>query len=617
MDNFLEQIKELNTPEKLSAYMKTHIRYGYIRRDINRVETNDFKDFYLKYSLMSPKEVYDSCVGICWDQTLFEKYVFDNVIKRYDYKIFFLQQENVNESTHTFLAFTKNGKYYYFENAFEEYAGIKEFNSYDDIILFVANNMRKSEGPDNGIYVNELGKEYPKINSTCKEFYTFCINKKEIALIESTNIFLDEKKVYKTPYTMHKWVYTGTYKKFDTYIEAKENYSTYISAYRKIACAHIYNKNKLKDHFDINAKGIKYKYDVYDEEDESLQDIADSVTITVTGVPKFKKFQFEQTGYIYRIPVDKSDVRRYKWMVPKKEGIIHKEKIKFDDVQKVTVTFHVVWGGEKSLTEDTEILSEASSSLTPAEIKECKRLIYGTFDRLDPSGINTKLYKDKLEKMSNVEFEKYFKEFCSDPDLNFKWRIQPYKNDMVMENIVEAAKFLNVPLFEYVYMPFLGSAEGTNDLYKTRFKVPVGYIHEKRMQQMLSKKNSMSIHTETRSATTGQVTGHDKNSRVSDAENIALTTLDSPELILEFLSAKSDDMYMKTEMLKQIKNDGYVDLSKIKSTPKNKVAINTLDVYFTSLAIKTNLITDGLLLTKTLNNQNKDASIISKNYRRD
>lgn len=435
--------------------------------------------------------------------------------------------------------------------------------------------------------------------------------------MDNTDMFLDEKKVYKTPYTLNKWVYTGSYKKFDTYIEHDENFATYVSAYRKIACAHIYNRNKLKDHFDINAKGIKYKYDVYKEEGDALRDIADSVTINVTGVPEFKKFQFTQKGYIYRIPIDKSDVRRYKWMSPKKEGIIYKEKIKFDDVQKVEITFYVEWGGEKSLDEDTDLLSEATVTLTPAEIKECKRLIYGTFDKLDPTGINTKLYKDELEKMNNAEFEKYFKAFCSDPDVNFKWRIQPYKNDMQMENIIEAAKFLNVPLFEYVYMPFVQSAEGTNDIYKTMQPVAVGYLHDKRLQQILSKKNSMSIHTENRSATTGQVTGHDKNSRVSDMENIALTTLNSPELLNEFLSAKADDMYMKTEMLKQIKNDGYVDLSQIRSTPKNKVAINTLDVYFTSLGIKTNLITDGLLLTRTLNNQNKDANIIAKNYRRD
>lgn len=186
-EQFLSQINKLNTPEKLSSYMKANIKYGYLRRDSNKVETNDFNNFYLKYSLMSPKEVYESGVGICWDQTLFEKYVFDNIIKKYDYKIFFLQQENINESTHTFLVYTKNNKYYYFENAFEEYAGIKEFKSYDEAISYVADNIRKSEGPDNGIYVNDLGKSFPKINSTCKEFCTFCQNKKELKMIKYTN----------------------------------------------------------------------------------------------------------------------------------------------------------------------------------------------------------------------------------------------------------------------------------------------------------------------------------------------------------------------------------------------------------------------------------------------
>lgn len=186
--DFLSQIKKLNTPERLSSYMKSNTKYGYVRRDTNTVETNDFNDFFRKYSLMSPKEVYESGVGICWDQTLFEKYIFDNVIKKYDYKIFFLQQENSSQTTHTFLVFNKNRKYYYFENAFEEYAGIKEFESYDEVIKYVANNMRKSGGPDKGIYVNDLGKSYPKINSTCKEFFTFCKNAKELKTIKYINM---------------------------------------------------------------------------------------------------------------------------------------------------------------------------------------------------------------------------------------------------------------------------------------------------------------------------------------------------------------------------------------------------------------------------------------------
>ena len=60
-----------------------------------------------------------------------------------------------------------------------------------------------------------------------------------------------------------------------------------------------------------------------------------------------------------------------------------------------------------------------------------------------------------------------------------------------------------------------------------------------------------------------------------------------------------------------------LDLSKIESIPANKVALNTLDVYFTSMGIKTDLITNGLLLKRTLQNQNRDVDTIAKDFRND
>ena len=59
----------------------------------------------------------------------------------------------------------------------------------------------------------------------------------------------------------------------------------------------------------------------------------------------------------------------------------------------------------------------------------------------------------------------------------------------------------------------------------TKEKCLTGYYIDKRMEQMNNKKNSTSTHIDERSATTGQVVGHDKNGRSSDQENIALTVI--------------------------------------------------------------------------------------------
>lgn len=254
-------------------------------------------------------------------------------------------------------------------------------------------------------------------------------------------------------------------------------------------------------------------------------------------------------------------------------------------------------------------------AISKKKMDKMKNYIYDLMDTLDPTGTNTQYYKEMFDKMTLQQFEKYFKEFLYNDKKNLKLRIQPNKNDNgLLTNIRKAAKKINVPLFEYVYLPF---ASDNGEVYKTKYPVLVGYVHIKRLQQMVSKKNSMSTSIDKRSAITGQVDSDDKNSRVSDMENIGLTTLESPELIKEFLAAKADDLYLKSEMNKQIKNDGYVDLSKIHTSPKNKVALNTLDVYFTCAGIKTDLISDGLLLKRTMDVKSNDVQSMSSQFNKE
>ena len=105
--------------------------------------------------------------------------------------------------------------------------------------------------------------------------------------------------------------------------------------------------------------------------------------------------------------------------------------------------------------------------------------------------------------------------------------------------------------------------------------------------------------------------------RVTDIENLALTTKNCPNIRREFLTARSDDLKAKTEVLKQIQNDGFVTMDKIKTRPQDKVALNTLDVYFTSCGIKTDLITSNLMLKRTvehLSSIDKTPSSIGDKY---
>ena len=59
-------------------------------------------------------------------------------------------------------------------------------------------------------------------------------------------------------------------------------------------------------------------------------------------------------------------------------------------------------------------------------------------------------------------------------------------------------------------------------------------------------------------------------------------------------------MMMKQEMSSQIANQGYVSLDDLESDPANKTTLNTVDVYLMGMGLKSDLVTSGLMLKRTI-----------------
>ena len=207
---------------------------------------------------------------------------------------------------------------------------------------------------------------------------------------------------------------------------------------------------------------------------------------------------------------------------------------------------------------------------------------------LDPSGANSKLYHEKFDKMSDNQFDSYIKRFFEDDKQNFYLEIVEYERDLTMENINTCAEMMGVPLYERIAMPYLSGDK--DNVMVSRAKVPVGYIHEKRMPQTLMKKSAASIKIEKRNPKTGQVVGEDKNARNSDSEVYSLATLGAMNALKEFMSARADDMKAKNEMYAAIAKNGYVSLEELSDDPKDKVALSTFDVYFLMQGLRTNMV---------------------------
>jgi hypothetical protein len=227
-----------------------------------------------------------------------------------------------------------------------------------------------------------------------------------------------------------------------------------------------------------------------------------------------------------------------------------------------------------------------------------EKYIYDVFDRLDPSKTNTNFYKAFFSKMTDREFDAFFKKFFEDKDAYLTLTVKAFENDLQMDNIQKAAKFMKVPLYEYVAQPFF--SKDPDHPIVTPYPVPVGYIHEKRVQQTSLKKNSTSIEISTRDPRTGQVINDDKNSKQSIDENYSMMAQGSELGIKEFMSFRSDDIKMKEAAYASIRQNGYVAMKDLPDHIENKTSLNMLDAYFIAMGIKSDLVTEGYTLVKTM-----------------
>lgn len=222
--------------------------------------------------------------------------------------------------------------------------------------------------------------------------------------------------------------------------------------------------------------------------------------------------------------------------------------------------------------------------------KKVMTMICKTMDILDPSGANSDRVRRRYDHLSDKEFDKEFRAFLNDPKKNFYLEFIDFSREISMDQIEKAAEFIKVPLMEYVAIPYLNNGDLDN-IVVTPEKVPVGWIHEKRMQQTLLKKNAGSTSIKKRNPKNDQVINEDKNARNSDVETYSMIAIGAINGLKEMQGPRADDTLMKDQMYSAINRNGYVKLDDLDSFPENKVALNTLDAYFMMMGFTTNLVT--------------------------
>jgi hypothetical protein len=227
--------------------------------------------------------------------------------------------------------------------------------------------------------------------------------------------------------------------------------------------------------------------------------------------------------------------------------------------------------------------------------KKIEKLILSVYSKLDTTGENTKKMANTLKSLDDKSFDKYIQALKT--DTYFQLEVLPFKNEPKLDDITAALAVLNVPAEEYVYYPHDASDDGKPVRTKTR--VPVGYIHVRRLQQILSKKNSYTADITKRNQLTGQVTGASKIARLSDTETAALITIGANFAVKEFLGPRADNKAKKLAMYQQISRDGYVTLQSLDGldTVLDNASLLTMDAYLLGAGLITDLINGSYILS--------------------
>lgn len=220
--------------------------------------------------------------------------------------------------------------------------------------------------------------------------------------------------------------------------------------------------------------------------------------------------------------------------------------------------------------------------------KEFMKDLTEMLDTLDPTGDNTKIYEEFFGNMTDDQFDKYMIEFFNNPKANIYLEIVEFERELTLENIEKYAKKIGVPLMETIAIPYLTG--DPDNVVVSPEPVPVGYIHAKRLQQTVLKKNGGSINIDQRNPRTGQVIDHDKNARNSDAETYGMLAIGAVKALEEFMGPRADNMRAKNEMYKLIGQNGFVSIDELSNDPEDKVALNTLNEDFIMQGITTNLV---------------------------
>lgn len=238
------------------------------------------------------------------------------------------------------------------------------------------------------------------------------------------------------------------------------------------------------------------------------------------------------------------------------------------------------------------------ATITKKQRADIEKTVIEFFDILDKSGVNSNYYKELFSDMPDAQFVKFLS-----GKYPFKFQMRQSVTEPSMTDIIKACDYTGVPLLEEIYLPYLYTNKDGKAV-KTA-KCMVGYNHQKKVQQIVTKKSKWSVEVENRDMRSGRLIGADKGAATSDREFESMVTLGLDNTMYEFAKPKADNIRAKTAMNAAISTKGYVTQDDIPNDPSDSLSRNMVDVYMMSALLETNLTNADGYTQYTLKNRHR------------
>lgn len=249
---------------------------------------------------------------------------------------------------------------------------------------------------------------------------------------------------------------------------------------------------------------------------------------------------------------------------------------KYSKIAVLTLTKTVVQDALSFSSESQLSAEQLSSSMeatsTPSKIAQKKKKILDFIcklcDTMEPSGLNSKRYRQIIGQMNDKEFDQFMNYMREG-----KWQLHLVAPNMIVnlqnEDLLKACDMIGLDLFQRVWM--YDRATGRKYLTDNKYmfvKLPI-----RRQQQFLDEKISVPDNDRTIDGLTGQVTGDSRACSITNPEIQILAARGLSKTMQELVNIRGGNIHGYSEFRRMLEENGEADLDTIDPNSRTRASV--------------------------------------------